>query len=278
MENSTNKQMPKYSTVKHFLPANMLVTDTWQEGENGNCVGYQRDISRRRVNDIKRHFDIDKLDAVKVNQRADGKCYIIDGNHRVQVMRELFGEDVLIPCEVFSGLSYEKECNLFYTQYERSARVSSFGRFKAERTAKVPCAVQLQGMLDELGLKFAAGQTKHAINCVGTVITLSNRYQLDVLREALSIIRDYWDNGQDGVYDKYTLSGMCAFVARYKGLYNRKRLDTVLGEMPLTKFRQATAENGARTDEHIVNYIVGLYNRKLRLNRLPKFENPYYEE
>ncbi len=278
MENSTNTLMPNYMTVKDFLPANMLVADIWQEGENGNCVGYQRNISIRRVNELKRNFNIKLMKPITVNRRADGKYYIIDGNHRVQVMRELYGDNVLIPCEVFSGLSCEEECDLFSMQYAGTARVSSFGRFKADRTSKKPYAVQLQGMLDELGLKFAAGQTKHAINCVGSVITLSKRYQLDILREALSIIRDYWDNGQDGVYDKYTVSGMCAFVARYRGMYNRKRLDTVLSEMPLTKFRQATNENGARTDEHIVNYIVGLYNRKLRSGKLPKFTNPYYEE
>lgn len=89
-------------------------------------AGYNRPINRARVNEIKRDYYEPLADAAKVSFR-DGHYYVVDHQHLSLAQYELNDKDpnTLIRCEVFNGLSYEDEADLYY-RYNTSTRRLGF--------------------------------------------------------------------------------------------------------------------------------------------------------
>ncbi|MBO0378087.1 ParB/Srx family N-terminal domain-containing protein [Staphylococcus warneri] len=52
-------------------------------------MSYQSPVKEAQVKKIVKHFDPQKLHTIVVNKRENGQFYIIDGQHRVQALKEL---------------------------------------------------------------------------------------------------------------------------------------------------------------------------------------------
>ncbi|QEX37296.1 ParB/Srx family N-terminal domain-containing protein [Staphylococcus lugdunensis] len=52
-------------------------------------MSYQSPVKENQVKRILKNFDKDSLDAITVNLRPNGFYYIIDGQHRVEVLKRL---------------------------------------------------------------------------------------------------------------------------------------------------------------------------------------------
>lgn len=89
-------------------------------------AGYNRPISRAHVNEIKRDYYEPLADAAKVSYR-DGGYYIVDHQHLAQAQYEMNDKDpnTLIKCQVFNGLTYQEEADLYY-RYNTSSKTPTF--------------------------------------------------------------------------------------------------------------------------------------------------------
>jgi len=85
---------------------------------------YQQPISEKKVENLVREWDDRLLTPLTVSFR-DGKFNVVDGQHRIAAMRKMNnGENVMVPCLVYSGLTYEQEAELCYRIDQSKGRLS----------------------------------------------------------------------------------------------------------------------------------------------------------
>jgi len=72
---------------------------------------YHQNINRKRCEHMAENFIINLISPIDVVLRNDGKYYIIDGKHRVEVLK-LKGVNKVM-CTIHHGFNYEDECKLF---------------------------------------------------------------------------------------------------------------------------------------------------------------------
>lgn len=75
----------------------------------------QRPLDLNRVREVFREFTPAGLGVLIVSYRGDGSYVVLDGQHRLEVLRRKLpeGGPVEVPCKVFEGLTYEQEALLF---------------------------------------------------------------------------------------------------------------------------------------------------------------------
>lgn len=75
---------------------------------------YQRPVKPSDVNALIRRWDPAYLSPIEVSFR-DGSYNVINGQHRIEAMRKMNGgADVIVPCLIYTGLSYEREAAMYY--------------------------------------------------------------------------------------------------------------------------------------------------------------------
>ena len=126
---------------------------------------YQRPIDKWFVKKNAEEFDPDAFGVIHVSHRADGKFYVIDGNHRVK-MALAQGDDWKrqnVPCLVYTGLTVPQEAQLF-RKLNRSHQVRAFFRFRAALAEKDPDALAIYNIVKENG--FVIGSGTGQLRCV----------------------------------------------------------------------------------------------------------------
>ena len=74
---------------------------------------YQRPVKQTVVNRLIKCWNNKYLTPIVVSCR-DGKYYLLDGQHRVSAMRRMNGgKDVIVPCLVYTGLTYAQEAEMY---------------------------------------------------------------------------------------------------------------------------------------------------------------------
>ena len=75
---------------------------------------YQRPVEMVDVDRLIAKWDDRLLTPVVVSFR-DGNFNVVDGQHRIAAMRKMAGGgDVVVPCIIYTGLTYEQEAELYY--------------------------------------------------------------------------------------------------------------------------------------------------------------------
>ena len=182
-------------------------------------AGYNRTISRVRVNEIKRNFHADQVNPVKVSYR-DGKYWIIDGQHTSLVLYELAGRDprTPIPCEVIDGLTYEQEADLFYRINTGSKPLNTAEKLKSLIEAGDPDALRFQGVVESHGYTIGGGRN-NSINAVTAAWRIFGRDGGEArLSEILMLTGTCWPNDQKGVSSDI-ISGIDHFLTLHGAEY-----------------------------------------------------------
>ena len=72
---------------------------------------YQQNINKKQCEKISNNFIVNLVKPIEVVLRDDGKYYILDGKHLVNVLKLKNIEKTM--CRIHSGLNYEEEVKLF---------------------------------------------------------------------------------------------------------------------------------------------------------------------
>ena len=240
---------------------------------------YQRDPDPRRVQKIAEGFDPDKLDPLKISQRADGSLWVIDGNHRLQAILALGWSDQLIPVRLVRGLSYQQEAGLFTAQRDRRDP-SGAEMFRAAIEQGDPAALATLAICEELGLSLAyrssrGSGTARTVNAVSMAWRLCKEGGAPRLHRILGTVHRAWGT-HAGVYTSSILGGFNAFFARYESLYDVGRLDTILARLPHDQFLSQAASFRTMYSSDITTAvaraILSLYNKRLTSGKLPDWD------
>jgi hypothetical protein len=172
----------------------------------------QRERNQARVDRIAADFDPEQIGTPTVNFR-DGHWYVIDGQHRIEAMRQMGWGDQQIQCWTYEGLTEEQEADMFL-RLNDTLSVTSFARFKASVTAGREDAVEIDRMVRLQGMVVSMDKVPGAISAVATLERVYKRSDSKTLGRTLRLIRDAY--GDDGL-EAQVIDGIGHLCARYNG-------------------------------------------------------------
>lgn len=185
----------------------------------------QRELNRARVNKISADFDLEQIGTPTVNQRQ-GNFYIIDGQHRVEALREIGWGDQQIQCWTYTGLTEEEEAEKFL-KLNDTLTVNAFSKFRVGVQAGRLAECDIDRVVRAQNLRVSTDQGEGAISAVGALRRVYNQAGPGQLARTLRIIRDaYGDPGLEAA----VISGIGLLCARYDSALDEKRAIDLLSK------------------------------------------------
>lgn len=221
------------------------------------------------VNKIIKNYDPKRIGVIQVSNR-DGKYFIMDGKHRVVAIRELFGHDALVNCEIHDGMSYEDEARYLAEQNENTRRVTPEQKIHALAEAKDADCVFITKTLmkHDIVLKNFAGDGCCA--CSGSILRAYKSMSKNEFEEFVGILHATW-GGKYKSLDRRIIGGLKKFYNTYKKEFDRKRFVRVVGDTtPESILRFGQSAVAADQDGKYASVMLNIYNHNLRqsANRL----------
>lgn len=206
----------------------------------------QRELNRARVDKIAVNLDIEQIGAPTVNKR--GNCFfIIDGQHRVEALRQIGWGDQQIQCWAYEGLTEAEEAEKFLKLNDVLA-VPAMARYRVAVQAGRPMECDIERIVRSHGCKVTGDQTDGAISAVGTLVRIYERAGGQVLSRTISIISAAF--GSPGL-DADLLDGIGYLCDRYQ--------NELEDELVVTKFANLRGGlSGLRGAAEIIRQRTGL--------------------
>lgn len=175
----------------------------------------QRELRQARVDKIAANFDLEQVGTPTVNERG-GHFFVIDGQHRIEALREMGWGDQQIQCWTYAGLSEEEEAEKFLKLNDTLA-VDAFSKFRVGVQAGRFEETDIDRIVRAGGLRVSQDMSQGAIRAVGTLRRVYTRGGPATLARTLRICRDaYGDRGLDAA----VLDGIGLLCDRYNGDLN----------------------------------------------------------
>lgn len=184
----------------------------------------QREINQARVDKLVAHFDLEQMGNPTVNER-DGHFWIIDGQHRVEALRQLEFADYDLQCWTYVGLTETEEAEKFL-KLNDTLTVDGFYKFRVGVNAGRPEETEINRIVLAQGCVVSRDDIPGAIRAVGTLRRVFDRSGSVVLGRTLRIIRDAFG---DGGFEAAVIDGIGHLCGRYDGLLTEDVAVTKLG-------------------------------------------------
>ena len=261
----TTETLPQAAT-RTFKPINLneLKVDS----------SYQRVPDPRRIVRMVRNFDIRLVGALVCSVREDG-IYVIDGQHRLEVMRAKGETEAW--CELHYGLTPADEAQMFYHLDSDRATLNSGDAFRALLSAEDKLALDVKAIIESAGLQPTfRGNVVNGVRSFKTIMNVVVIHGLSVVGDALQVLANAW-RGQRNIAAATILQGMVLFLQTYPNV-DRRELSHSLAEHSSPARLTQLARNisgGLSWGSQVgaAQAILGTYNYHRSSNRLePKFE------
>lgn len=223
------REAQKHSTATwatSILPLSTLRPMRIDESERG----YQRPINKPRVDDLTDKFDGGEARELYVSKRADGSCWILDGQHTWAALINVGITEW--PCRVFFNLSIAEEAYRFAQYQSNTRRIPPVVQFNAEVVAGDVTAQALDTILGDFYLRISSSKLRHQDGYLGvTARSVFQRiYELGgeyLLREVLQLSIDAWGQNKNALMGR-VLQGLGYLFAHAEGEFDRGRMIAVL--------------------------------------------------
>lgn len=173
----------------------------------------QRELKQYRVEHILAKLDLDQIGNPVVNER-NGSYYCIDGQHRIEALRQFGFSDETIQCWVHVGLTQEEEAERFLSLNDILV-VEAHAKFNAAVTAGRPNECEINQVVRANGCVVSRQSSlPGSIGGVGTLLRIYGRSDSAVLGRTIRIARNaYGDSGLEASI----LDGIGLLCQRYNG-------------------------------------------------------------
>ena len=180
---------------------------------------YQRPVEQKNVDKLIRNWNSRELYPVIVSFR-DGKFNVVDGQNRIAAMRQMAGGgDVIVPCIVHTGMTYEEEADMYAKLDTDKAPLTPRQHTKALVEAGTDAKVtEVKRLAEEVGFTWALTEPTGEPFEIVPVRTLINTYQLlggEGFTRMLSLLAGAWQ-GTPNSLQASMLSGMALFIKTYE--------------------------------------------------------------
>lgn len=244
----------------------------------------QRPVSMSWVKARTHNFDPDQVGYILVNKRPNGKTYIVDGQHRVELMRAIGWSDQNIPAEVFDGLTQAQEAKLFNARNDRKS-VTPYHKFRISVTAGDPEACDIDRIVRAHGLIVTDKSDDGNISAVASLQRVYRGAGLTSAKEgpaalgkSLTTLVQSWGRQSSSVNGE-VIQGLGMLFLRYNGSINEKDLVKKLAPFPggapgvLGKGRAIRELRGRPVAHCIASLVVDIYNKGRKNGKLDAWES-----
>ena len=180
---------------------------------------YQRPVKNRWVDELVRKWD-PRLSTPLVVSCRDGRYYLVDGQHRACAMRKKnSGKDVTALCQVYRGLTYEQEAELYYKldQAKGHLRLAHATKALLESGSNAEIT-EINRLLEDAGLIWALDKPTGKPFEIEATRAAINAYRLlggAAFSRMLSLLVKTW-HGVPSSMKSCIISGMALFVKTYE--------------------------------------------------------------
>lgn len=228
---------------------------------------YQRPLNQKNIKCIEEKYIKELVNPVKVSLRG-GKYYVIDGQHTLFVLIELFGENCSIPCIVYTGLTYEKEAELFQLQDVFKKILTKNERYKARYEAGDETIKKFKEICDQMNIGCSFRTNGSGVLKIGNykymIEDVFEKKGSAHLVELLSIIKAAYGDDKKAMSSDFT-KGLDMFITVYKGQYQKQRLVTALSKIsPAMLIRNSKLDMTHKGAAKCAFQIYEAYNKGLK--------------
>lgn len=232
-------------------------------------VSAQRPLNDRKVSAIEEGFD-PYLFGFPVVCKPNGHnhYHAVDGQHRITALRQLYGDDEMVPCLVVPANSPADAARIFLGHNGRNrSKPTALEMFRVAVTAKEDEAVAVNGVVKSAGYTIGVD-----ITCVATLVRIYRRYGPVCLREALTVVSHTWGDNVDATHSA-VVEGVASILHDYSGQVDTKMFTKKISKA-YTPGRLLGAGRASREmfkgtlATNIAKILVESYNNGLRVNRL----------
>ena len=175
-------------------------------------------VAERSKNKIIKEFDPDAFGILQVTlPNGKGIYHCVDGQGRHRAVKEMWGGDERVPCQVLNAKTPKRAAELFAKFNTSRSHVSAVYRFNVAVTACEPVELACSKILASLGYVAALDHEPSSIRAIGTVLSVYRQHGPDVLMFALSTIKDTWGFA-DGAVEGAILRGYGLFFGSYDNI------------------------------------------------------------
>lgn len=186
----------------------------------------QRKLNRARVDHLLANLDLEQLGTPTVSER-DGSFFLIDGQHRIEALRDFGLGDQSLQCWTYEGLTEQQEADKF-DQLNDVLAVHAFDRYSTRVTAGREVETDIDRIVKANGLVVSRDAVPGAISAVGTLTRVYRRSDGVTLGRALRIARDaFGDPGMEAV----VIDGLGYLCQRYNGQLDDGEVTTRLAKI-----------------------------------------------
>jgi hypothetical protein len=201
----------------------------------------QRTLLRQWSREIADNFDPDRIRVIVVSHRADGKFYVIDGQHRLDALKIMGYEDQLVDCSVFDRRHMAEpdvkraDARLFL-ELNRVLHHAPIEAFQKAVIAEDALAVAINRIVVGAGLFVAAGGHSGAVAAVAALRRVyggsgTGKNTPDVLVSTLETIVQAWGRASTN-FNQKILSGMGLVFIKYGKQIDRESFVKKLSLVP----------------------------------------------
>lgn len=172
----------------------------------------QRELNQSRVDKIAANLDIEQIGAPTVSKR-EGGYFIIDGQHRVEALRQIGWGDQQIQCWTYEGLTESEEAEKFLKLNDVLA-VAALPKFRVAVQAGREMECDIDRIVRACECKVTADKVAGGIGAVGTLIRIYERGGPKTLSRTIRMVRDAFET--PGL-EADVLDGIGYLCGRYNG-------------------------------------------------------------
>ena len=208
---------------------------------------YQRPVRQEKVDDLVRRWNSRELHPIVVSFR-DGKFNVVVGQNRIAAMRQMAGGgDVIVPCIIHTGMTYEDEANLYAKLETDRTPLTAGQHIKAVLEAgSDPKITEINRLVEESGFVWALDEATGEAFEISAASSLINAYHLlggAAFSRMLALLAGTWQ-GTPYSLRASILSGMALFVKTYEAeLTDRTFIKRMSAVSPEEIIRQGRIDN-----------------------------------
>lgn len=236
------------------------------------CDAYQRRLSYAECKRMKDEYDPNLVGVLLVAKRNDGKYAVIDGHHRLIMMRMLGIKTAL--CQVATGLTYQEEADLFgkFNKQRRCASPTDLLNSNVEAGRRD--AIDVVRIAKKAG--YYCGKTnnrkkgKVQISAVRALTSSYDMLHAEGLYTMLDVISSTWIKNKDAV-GASMLNGTTTFFSLYGDKIKKETFVKALSRTsPQNIIARARLSGETNLRYPVAKVIWNSYNKSCRgSNRLP---------
>jgi hypothetical protein len=209
------------------------------------------------------------LGTLVVSRRSDGTMWVIDGQHRKEVARRKEGENFLLDCEVYTGLTRQQEALMFIKLNKYRKAVRPYDSFRISLAAALPTEIAMDAAVRARNMEIAASPSANKVGAVEACRRIVVKGGSALLTDTLEVAEAAWGREAES-WDNMMIQAIATVIHKNSSNIEHKRLSNILGRRTVGQWKAAaiaTAVGGGGSESRsnkVVELIVVNYNSGLR--------------